>query len=205
MDTELLKQLIAEAEQGKPELTPELVNFEGGLSSPKVRRLLNALCSQPDARYLEIGIHTGSTFIPAVYGNTAQATCIDNWKMYEGAYDQFMRNKRALLKGRKVKVINQDCFTLDVATLPQDINVYFYDGDHGREAQRQAIFRYAPVLADRCVILIDDANWEEPREETKKVISDLGWKVLYEVLLPGDYNGSAAGWWNGLLVELIEK
>ncbi len=55
------------------------------------------------------------------------------------------------------------------------------------------------------VILIDDANWEEPREETKRAIRDLGWTVLYETLLAGAYNGDQAGWWNGLLVELIEQ
>ena len=205
MTPDLLQQLITAAEQGQPELPAELLNFAGGRSAPKVRRLLNALCSQLGANYLEVGVYTGSTFIPAVYGNQATATCIDHWEMFQGSYEQFMKNKRSFLDGRKVNIINHDCFTLDVSIVPQGINVYFYDGDHSARAQYDAIAHYAPCLASPCVILVDDANWEEPREETRRAIRDLGWRVLFERLLPGDYNGSAAGWWNGLLVELIER
>lgn len=204
MDIDTLKRLITEAEQGKPDLPDALANFEGGLSSPKVRRLLNALCQQPDTRYLEIGVHTGSTFIPAMYGNKAPATCIDNWQTFAGSREQFKRNVKQWIPLRKFTQIDGDCFAVELNGL-RDVSVFFYDGAHDRKSQYDAIKHFSDRLANRCVILVDDANWEEPREETKRAIRDLGWKQLYEVLLPGKYNGDQSGWWNGLLVELIEK
>lgn len=204
MDETTLKQLIDDAEHGKPILPDEIVNIEG-FSSPKVRRLLNSLCAQPGANYLEIGVHIGSTFIPALYGNKARATCIDSWKMFDGAREQFRKNVDKFLPLRSIEIIDGDCWKVAKSKLHGGYNVYFYDGDHTREAQRKALIHFASTLAHQFVLLVDDCNWEEPREETKKVINDLGWKVLYSVLLPGAYNGDAVGWWNGLYVGLIEK
>jgi hypothetical protein len=204
MDVDTLKQLIDNAEHGKPELTEALVNFPG-FSAPKVRRLLNALCSQSDARYLEIGVHTGSTLIPALYGNQAQATCIDSWRMFDGAREQFRKNLDQFLPNRQIEVVDQDCFGLDLSALRTSFNVYFYDGAHDAKSQYQGIIRYAPCLDRRFVLLVDDFNWEEPRNETARALMELKYHMLYEVVLPGAYNGDAAGWWNGLYVGLIEK
>lgn len=204
MDADTLKQLIDDAEHGKPELTSEIVNL-AGLSAPKVRRLLNALCSQPNARYLEIGVHTGSTLIPALYGNTALATCVDNWSAFDGAREAFKKNLAQFLPHRFIEVHDADCWKVNPSDLSGSYTVYFYDGDHSRKSQYEAITRYAPLLASRFVLLVDDCNWVEPREETKRALSDLGYRVLFDRLLPGAYNGDQAGWWNGLYVGLIEK
>jgi hypothetical protein len=202
--TEQLQRFIEDAKEGKSTLPDDIANMVGE-SSPRVRRLLNALCSQPGAAYLEIGVNGGSTFIPAVYGNEARATCIDHWKMFEGSRELFDLNVRQYIPERKINVIEADCFTVDLVRIPQGVNVYFYDGAHDAEAQYKALTYFAPVMADQFVLLVDDCNWEEPREETKKAIKDLGWRVIYDVLLPGAYNGDKIGWWNGLYVALIEK
>lgn len=199
-----LKNIIEEAVSGRPELPLDLANFEGGFSSPRVRRLLNALCSLPDTNYLEIGVHTGSTFIPAVYGNTAQVTCIDHWRMFDSK-PGFDKNVKRFIPERKINVIDHECFSVNLADIPSNVNVYFYDGDHGREAQYKAVTYFAPVLANEFVLIVDDCNWEEPREETKKALKDLGYTVLFEQLLPGAYNGDLIGWWNGLYVALVRK
>ncbi len=205
MDAAFLRYLIDVADYGWPELTPELVNFTGSFSAPKVRRLLNALCSQRGARYLEIGVHTGGTLIPALYRNEAVATCIDNWRMFDGAREQFRRNLDRFLPNRVIEIHDADCWQIELAMLDRGYNIYFYDGDHSAESQYNGIVRYAPVLAKRFVLLIDDCNWIEPREETKRALHDLNYHILYDVLLPGAYNGDASGWWNGLYVGLIEK
>lgn len=205
MMPDILQQFIDDAEQGKPELTPKVVNMDG-FSSPKVRRLLNRLCSQPGASYLEIGVHTGSTLIPALYGNQAAATAIDNWSlMGEEIRNGLKANVRRFLPKREINFIEADCFTIDPVMLKRSINVYFYDGDHSKEAQYKAITYFAPILASEFVLVVDDCNWEEPREETKHALNDLHYKVVKSWLLPGAYNGDTAGWWNGLYVGLIEK
>lgn len=205
MTPEILQQFITEAEQGKPELTPKVVNMDG-FSSPKVRRLLNRLCSQPGASYLEIGVHTGSTLIPALYGNQAAATAIDDWSLMGAEIRKGLdSNLRRFLPKRKINLIEADCFTIDPIMVGQSINVYFYDGDHSAKAQYKAITYFAPILASRFILLVDDCNWEEPREQTKRALVDLHYTVVKSWLLPGAYNGDQAGWWNGLYVGLIEK
>lgn len=204
MNEALLKQLIEDAEQGRVTLPREIETLPG-FSSPRVRRLLNALCSQPGAVYLEIGVHVGSTFIPAVYGNEARATCIDNWQMFAGAREQFQAHVKQYIPDRAINVVDHDCFTVDLARVPSGVNVYFYDGDHSADAQHKALTYFAPILADQFVLIVDDCNWEEPREETKRAIKELGWREVWGRLLPGAYNGDQAQWWNGLYVGLIEK
>lgn len=43
--------------------------FHDRMSSPKVRHLLNNLCSLPSTSYLEIGTWKGSTWISALFQN----------------------------------------------------------------------------------------------------------------------------------------
>ncbi len=204
MDETLLQQLIDAANNGQPALPDDVLHLPG-FSAPRVRHLLNALCSQPDAVYLEIGVHVGSTFIPAVYGNEAKATCIDNWQMFVGAREQFKVHVEQLIPNREINVIDDDCLNGAIDKVPTGVNVYFYDGAHDRESHYQAIVKYAPRLADRFVLLVDDWNWEEPRVETQRALTDLGYTILAEHNLEGVYNGDQEGWWNGLFVGLIQK
>ena len=84
-DSELLliqkvEYSISNAERGISSLASEILKLEG-MSSPKVRHLLNNLCALPGARYLEIGSYKGSTWISALYNNSStliSSTSIDN-------------------------------------------------------------------------------------------------------------------------------
>lgn len=205
MDEATLKQLIDDAEAGKPEL-PESIQDIQGYSSPRVRRLLNALCSQPGAVYLEIGVCYGSTFIPAVYGNEAQATCIDHWQMFKGSREKFDANCAQHIPGREFTALSGDCFSDEIkAQVPHGVTVYFYDGAHDREAHYNALMQYAPFMADQFVLVIDDWNWSDPNHGAKQAFWDWGFTRVVEFNLEGAYNGDQAGWWNGLYVGLIEK
>lgn len=55
-----------------------------GISSPRLKALLNNLCSKEDTKYLELGVYKGSTIISAVYGNkTCKAVGVENYKYDE--------------------------------------------------------------------------------------------------------------------------
>lgn len=205
MNEETLQQLIKDAEDGKPDLPEAVLNIQG-YSSPRVRRLLNALCSQPGARYLEIGVCYGSTFIPAVYGNEAEATCIDHWQMFNGSRGSFDQNVTRHIPEREFTALAGDCFSDEIlAQVPHSINVYFYDGAHDRESHYKALMKYALYMADQFVLLIDDWNWAEPNHGAKQAFEEWGFTRLAEFNLEGAYNGDQVGWWNGLYVGLIQK
>lgn len=55
-----------------------------GLSSTRLRALLNNLCSIKDTKYLEIGVYKGSTLLSAMYSNpTLTAVGIENYSYDE--------------------------------------------------------------------------------------------------------------------------
>ena len=54
-----------------------------GMSGLRIKVLLNELLSDKEAKYLEVGIHAGSTFIAALWQNSAKvAYGVDNWSEY---------------------------------------------------------------------------------------------------------------------------
>src|SRR5688572_19504540 len=64
-----LNQCIENAERGESRLNPEILKING-MSSPKIRHLINNICSYPDfKRYLEVGTWRGSTLLSAANGN----------------------------------------------------------------------------------------------------------------------------------------
>src|SRR3990170_3014601 len=78
---EEIQEFINRIEAGEFTLPEEVLSIEG-YSSRKIKQLLNRLCSKPDTTYLEIGLHVGSTFIPALYNNPIKAAVgIDNWSL----------------------------------------------------------------------------------------------------------------------------
>ena len=55
-----------------------------GISSPRLKALLNNICSKEGTNYLELGVFKGSTLISAAYGNlTTKLVGVENYK-----YDQ---------------------------------------------------------------------------------------------------------------------
>lgn len=198
---EYIDEAIAQSEAGFPEL-PEVE----GYSSDKIRRLLNWLCKVPEANYLEIGTHTGSTFIPAIYGNDhCIATCIDNWSMFGNQRPVLEERLDRLLPGREVNILEADMFEVDLDLIPPGVTVYFYDGPHEEPEQYAAFHRFDPVFADRFVAVIDDWRWEGPRFGTQRAFRDLRYEVEAEWELPSRNQRDREQWWNRLYVAIINR
>jgi hypothetical protein len=55
-----------------------------GLSSTRLRNLLNNLCSKPNTSYLELGVYKGATLVSALFGNAeVKAIGVENYKYDE--------------------------------------------------------------------------------------------------------------------------
>lgn len=200
-------------------LPPEIRNVAppAGYSSPKVRELLYRLVclNTINMTYLEIGVHTGSTFFAATYKNDSRAVAIDNWSLSTdmgppgGAKNAFLQGMAKItgvpFDRRRISVVEADAFSVDISKIPTPVTVYFYDGDHSREAQYNALTYYAPVLADHFVFIVDDFNWAEPREETYHALKDLKYRIVHEWRLKAKTDRDMVDWWNGLFVGIIKK
>jgi hypothetical protein len=194
------------AEAGRSKLPPGVLALPG-MSSPKVRHLLNNLCDRPGIRYLEIGVLTGSTLVSALAGNPyARAWAVENWSEYGGTREGLLASLDALSEDERSRLtlLEEDCFALELSGLgPCD--VYFYDGNHARLSQRLAFTRFDPVLADPFVAVVDDWNWEDVREGTREAFAELEYEVAFDVELPALMNGDVENWWNGLWLAVVSK
>lgn len=191
---------------------PIEVSQAPGLSNQKVRHLLNNLCSIPNARYLNVGLFTGSSFWSAIFHNDVKATGIDFWRNNVAAKcDEinFWKNLGNILSfekndvNREVHIINQDCFTVD---LKEKYNVYFYDADHTFDGQYNALKYYDRFLDDNFIFIVDDFDDTIVKAGTEKALQD------YEILYRwegkgqfGDWRPNSEHWWNGILVCILQK
>lgn len=209
-----VQKSIQAAEISNSKLDSEILGIYG-YSSSKVRHFLNNLCSLPGARYLEIGVWKGSTFISALYNNTdtiCDAIAIDQWfdaqiPLLNNEKESFIANTAKFLPSKSFKLFEQDAFAItpeDICS-PASINIYFYDGDHSEKAQYQAFVHYDKILAHKFIAIVDDWNWLRVQQGTKRAFSDLKYKIIFEIELPSNGNCDTANWWNGLYVAIIEK
>jgi hypothetical protein len=203
-----VKKSIKKAEKQQSGLTPEVLALNG-MSSPKVRHLLNNLCTYPHTRYLEIGVWKGSTWISALYNNKStveDAVAIDNWSKFQGPKEEFARNCAKFLPKNVYRFYSEDSFKLNlVKSFSLPINIYFYDGDHSALSQERALTYYNSVLDDVFVVLVDDWNRVEVKQGTFAALKKLGHEVIFQRELPAFREGDSDNWWNGIYIAVIRK
>lgn len=198
-------QSIRKAKKHKSKVGKFLIDIKG-YSSPKIRHLLNNVLEIPEAVYLEIGVFTGSTFIPAVYHNKLKkAYCVDNWSQYVPKNPKriFLQNIKEF-NINKFLLIEEDCFQLNLSQIKEKVNVYLYDGPHDEVSQYKALEYYLPVLEDEFVFMVDDYDYIHIQEGTQKAIRNLGLEIKYENHLhsKGIYKDS---WWRGFYIAILKK
>ena len=201
-------QSIDYASKGISKLNEEILEIPG-MSSSKVRHLLNNLCSYPKTNYLEIGCWKGSTWVSALFGNEGfvlHATAVDDWSLFDGPSEDFHRNCKKLLNNFPFVFYSQDCFSIDVQSdISGPVTTYFYDGGHTALDQERAFTYYDKILDDVFIAVVDDWNFPEVPLGTKSAFDKLGYSILYEAILPSSGNGDKQNWWNGFYVAVIKK
>ena len=96
------------------------------------------------------------------------------------------------------------------------IDVYFFDGEHDLESQFDAFNHIHEALADICVVVIDDYNFQSVQEGTEKAKAamqeSIPFKVFYDKAIKTTEDGThvpieqgAIGYWNGMYVALLER
>jgi hypothetical protein len=203
-----VKASIGNAYNHTSKLIPNVLSLEG-MSSSKVRHLLNNLCTLPGAGYLEIGAGPGSTFIAALYKNTNilfEAIAIDNWSEYGYSRDTFIAKTQHHLPYKSFKLYEQDSFKVDIKNLfSKSVDIYFYDGNHTAESHCKAFTYYNSVFSDAFIAVINNWNYDVVRAGTQQAFTELGYTILYGAALPAQCAEDRENWWNGLYVAVIQK
>lgn len=202
--TNKLKQLAEAIESTTSKLAGD-IGFEiGGFTSPEIRHLMNNL-GAISTRYFEIGTHRGALTISTLYGNNHLESFIcDNWSEFETddvVRQEFYSNIDRYAETSSIRppvILETDCFTIPdkiKSTIKADL--YLYDGGHGYEEQVKAITDFASAMADECIIVVDDYNWEDVQRGTQDGLKQSGLIVLGSGVLPD--------WHNGIGIFLVQK
>jgi hypothetical protein len=188
-----IKQAIDDANALKSKINDKTMKSLMGLSSPKVRHLLNNLAAQSDT-YLEIGSYLGGTLKAALCKNKhLYSVAIDNFSLMPNKRQMFFDNTRNL----NFNFFEEDCFSMDITKIKKEIDLYFYDGEHSFESQYKALEYFYPILKDEFVYVCDDWAMKRIPNATFTAAKALGLKVVenYNLLNESEANKD---WWNGI-------
>jgi hypothetical protein len=161
---------------------------------------------------LEIGTWKGSSVCSAMYGNSANVICIDNWAEFNGPKEEFLYNFKKYKGQNNAAFIEQDCFTVDVSKLPK-FNIYLYDGDHKEICHYKALTHYIDCMDEKFIYVVDDWNWKCVRDGTLNAIRHLNLNVVFSFENKTTFDdthpmhGSPLQrlWHNGIGVFVLEK
>lgn len=207
-----LKSSLQAAIDGRSKL-PAAIRAIKGMSGQRYRTLINTLVATLDQpRYLEIGSWLGSTAAAAIFGNTVQALCIDNWSQFSGTKEQFLANvEQAKSSGSSLRLIEEDFRKIDYSVLSK-FNVFLFDGPHTDVDHRDGILLAQPCLTDRFVLIVDDWNWPLVRLGTMSGLLAARCRIEASVQLRTTLDNShpsvafeASDWHNGYFIAVVRR
>ena len=190
-----------------------------GITSNRVRHFLNNLCSYDDAVYLELGTLMGSTFFAATMGNNIDNIGVDNysepeckpmtknlhWTEVGNAFEEFKRYFDKYENGKST-FIKSDILSLKEEDFDgKKPNVVFYDASHDYVQQLNDLNHIAPLLADKFILIIDDANFDGVIESAIQFVKDNNYDLYFERKILSKIIENPTHWWNGLFVMVMEK
>jgi len=165
----------------------------GALIAEGVRRM-----PQREA-FVNIGVWQGFTLLCAMATNPTK-TCIgvDNFSEFGGPRDAFM--KRFLTFKTECHLfydMDYERYFSQVHRGP--IGFYIYDASHAYADQLKGLQAAEPYFSETCIVMVDDANWQEPRQATLDFISksNFSYKMLLDVKTRHNCHPT---FWNGLMI-----
>lgn len=175
---------------------PRNIENHAGCSDINVQAFLNSLCSYSWTRHLHIGVRYGKTLLGALYNNKPEvAIAIDIDAEYDGCKNISKEH------GINYEYIHQNSWDVDRSRI-RDINVYFYDGEHGKDGHEKALTYYTECMASEFIFIVDDWGADpDARYVTLPIIERMNLKIIKQWELgTGDIR-----YWNGLGVFILSK
>lgn len=152
-----------------------------------------------DQCFVNVGVWHGFTFLSSLLDNhDKHCVGIDNFSQFGGPKDEFLK------RFHQFRGPHHEFHEMDYQDYFRDhhqglLGAYLYDGEHSYANQLQGLKVAEPFFAPGCIVLVDDTNWDEPRQATLDFVrdSDKDYELLFDVKTA--YNGHPT-WWNGLMV-----
>ncbi len=135
----------------------------------------------PETTFVNVGVWNGFTFLSGVAHNPDKKSIgVDNFSQFGGPREAFLQRFNAL-KSANHYFYDMDYLEYFSRVHTDKIGFYIYDGGHKYEDQLKGLQVAEPYFSENCLILVDDTNWDEPRQATYDFIQNSPHQ--YEVLL----------------------
>ncbi len=171
------------------------------LSTFAVAAMINRAVAETavDEAFVNVGVWHGFTLLAGMVNNPGKLVIgIDNFSELGGPRQAFLRRFEAYRSPRHRFV---ECDYQDYFRRQHDarIGVYIYDGHHAYRHQLEGLQLAEPFFGDRCLVFVDDTNWDEPRRATREFLrrSPHRYEMLLDVRTGCNKHPT---FWNGLLV-----
>ena len=152
----------------------------------------------PGQIYLNIGVWHGFTlFAGMLLAPEVPCVGVDNFSEFGGPRELFYQNWQRFCSGPHQQFYELD-YQAYFQTHTAPIGLYFYDGAHDYANQYQSLVLADPFLAPGALILVDDTNFEVPRQATLDFL-----RARSEYRLLGDLPTAMMHhptFWNGLMI-----
>lgn len=170
------------------------------MSTLAVGAIIQFLVRQMPANqaYVNVGFWHGFSLFAGMIGNESKRCIgIDNFSQF-GTPQLVFLEEFAKRKSSAHQFFIED-YRVYFAKHHDPIGLYFYDGDHAYEHQKEGLALAEPYMADGGYILVDDTNWDEPREATQDFLEEHAGKYECILDLRTAENGHPT-FWNGIMV-----
>lgn len=199
-----------------------------GLSSARLRSLINNLCSKENTNYLELGVYKGATIISALYGNpTLKVVGVDNYKYDErepkkvAAEGTIWENIKSQLHSNIARYSDPD-MGINVNNLTiiennfQDVDwskqgkfdLCFFDISPAKTADYDVFFtKVIPAMKTESVLIFSNYSNEQNATDLQKALEK--YKTLFDIQWKKQRISSglsdATQYFSGILVVGIKR
>ena len=191
-----------------------------GLSSNKIRHLLNNLCSYNDVNYLEIGVFNGSTFCAAIQNNDITAYACDTWEdenikpfrddlkweNQKASMESFISNvEKYGTDDSSISILKGDVRSISDKNISEKINLIFYDGNHNADIQYESLTNILQFVDEKFILIVDDANFDGVVSSVDTFINNNKLTTVFKKLLLTTEIEDDKSWWNGIYLIVLKK
>jgi predicted O-methyltransferase YrrM len=164
-----------------------------GMSSPRLKALLNNLCSKEGTNYLELGTYKGSTLISAAYGNLkSKLVGVENYsydereplrkapdgQIWENMKSQLLYNikryeeRDSLIDTKNITIVQDDFQKVDWKNYPKFDLCFFDIVPADKETYKVFFDTTLTALSSEAVIVFSNYSNVKNAKEIDEVIAD---------------------------------
>ena len=185
-----------------------------------LQRLARLMSEDQNSCYLEIGVYQGLTLVSTALAVPGMLCFgIDNFRIFDPNSENLniVLDQIQKFGTTNAQLINADfeqaLENLDSHIGTQKVSLYLIDGPHDYRSQLVCLLLAKQHLAERAVIVIDDANYPDVRMATRDfLLSHPEFKMIFEAYSPAhpanldpvDRSPWEAGWLNGVNILVYD-